>query len=706
MNSDDDNPEQSTLPTEQNAPQEETPAVPVKPELTREELEAEAIAEEEFISDREDVIENPLVYGTDNKLRPQSEEQSKEGVKPLDGAIVGSTNIPFNNEQALREEKMNNDNNPTTENTTPDMDFGSAAAGAAPFDNNHGSDNSTPEAPTTESSVVENTAAPVLENQASNTPATPVENAPGANEPNPLMTSHEETPTISSEVKVPEEKQENTALGAEMDAMLNAAGDTPVMNMGATVSDEKPVEVMTERIEPAVPVAEPVIDNNMAPTPEATPVEAAPVAEAIPATEGATVAAATPVMQEATPAVSAATPVVERVSTAAASVAVAPKKKKTGLIIGLIIAAIVLIGGIIGVIVFLNIHESPERSLADGLSKLVNAEALQANLSIESETKDNDSVKKVSVSGDFISADGNGAVEGLNLSIETKDFGTISIAADAAYSKDGDLYFKLSNLEELKKTIVKAISDEDEDEDAAKAIEKILGDVIKVVDNQWVKISKDDLKDQKELAETYDCITEKAKKLNSAEVKQKIADAYTKNSFFTIKNDGKVVKNENGLSYYSLDVDKTKSKDFSKEVFDINEVKEFMACTDAKVEEDDSEDSDDVEILVGIRGWSHELEAIELKDNDSTGTIKISYEKKVVNIPGDAKSVKDFSEELIKKVSDSYAEILKDSVTSTCKMYYTNSDAVSKCIDEAMKEMGDDFDLEDIDVSGLIGNFV
>ena len=96
----------------ENAEHPETPSG--SPDLTLEELEAEAMAEEEFISDKEDEIENPLVYGDDKKLHLESqlhESEVDEKKDILPGAIgtgdLEAEGLPFNNEQALREEKMN-----------------------------------------------------------------------------------------------------------------------------------------------------------------------------------------------------------------------------------------------------------------------------------------------------------------------------------------------------------------------------------------------------------------------------------------------------------------------------------------------------------------------------------------------------------------------------------------------------------------------
>ena len=92
-------------------------------------FDEEAIAEEEFVADLEDTIENPLVYDGD-KITVQNKVESKptEQKEELTGAI-GTGDLtpeiePFNNEDALRSENVNNDGNPFGTDSTSEKAFG------------------------------------------------------------------------------------------------------------------------------------------------------------------------------------------------------------------------------------------------------------------------------------------------------------------------------------------------------------------------------------------------------------------------------------------------------------------------------------------------------------------------------------------------------------------------------------------------------
>ncbi len=613
--------------------------------LTLEELEAEAIAEEEFISDREDEIENPLVYGDDDKLHLESqlhESEVNEKKDALPGAIgtgdLETEGLPFNNEQALREEKMNENNGPlkndgieTPEQATPDMDFGS---------------------------VAEDTA-------------------------------------VEAETEAPAEL--NSALGAEMDAMLDAAGDTPVMNMGAEVTDAPVAEPVSETIAPAgetveaAPVAEPS-------APVETPVEAAPTATiadmaADPAVAASVTAAATPMA------------------------GAAPKKKKTGLIIGIAAAAVVLIGGGVGAAVYYNSHESAERQVADALQYIWNAKNIQAEttISMESSEKDSD-ISKMEFSMNVLATENASAINGGKMTITDKDGKTYVLNMDMAYSLDDAIYFKVGGIQTL---IDEAIKSADEDEADMEMVAGMLGGIIEVIDDKWIKIDSDSLEEFGG-KEAFDCAKEKSKALSTAEFKEKIANLYTENAFIIAKGD-KAVKTENDLNYFKIEVNEELAEKFGKAVEELDEVKAFESCgetsddedsdyeydfEDEDEEEDEEESDTEYEILVGITSWEHVPKAIEITatndKSEMSGTIKVNlaYEEKAVELPGEAKTIKELLEEITTAYMESMSAMMRTQITEVCESMYDDDDMVQECVDlymeEAEEELAGEIDITDL----------
>ena len=633
----------------ENAEHPETPSG--SPDLTLEELEAEAMAEEEFISDKEDEIENPLVYGDDKKLHLESqlhESEVDEKKDILPGAIgtgdLEAEGLPFNNEQALREEKMNENNDPlkndsveNPEQTTPDMDFG---ANATDMQMNA-------EAPKGEDAPKE--AAPI-----------------------------------------------NEALSAEMDAMLNAAGNDPVMNMGAEVTDAPVQPVENETIAPAAEQSA----NAGAPAVDASAEHA--TAESTP------VAGAAPTIADLATNSSA--------NTASTDATVKTKgKKKTGLIIGLAIAAVAVIGGGVGAIAYLNWHESPEQTLADAISNVWNAKNIQAEATITGEAKDKDSdFSKIELKMNMIATQNAASMSINTLSIDTKENGSYNLSVESAYSLDDDIYFKIGGIKEAFDGAMKNV-DKDEAEEL-EAISSMVGGVIEVLDNQWIKIDSDLLKEMG-VKDQYDCYKEKAKALSSEDFKKKVAEIYENHGFIALKDD-KVVKTEDSLSYYSIKIDNKESEAFGEEVEKLDEVKALTSCFDSKLDADDDEDDEldddldlefnddikkedeqrDYDLLVGISGWNHTLKAVEAKssDDDADMSIKLnlSYDEKAVELPGDAKNAKDLVEELKKAIQSSALDLVKQQVTAQCGLMYDSEKEITDCVETVMEENAEEIEEE------------
>ena len=488
----------------------------------------------------------------------------------------------------------------------------------------------------------------------------------------------------------------NEALSAEMDAMLNAAGNDPVMNMGAEVTDA-PVQ--------------PVESETIAPAAEQSANAGAPAVDT--SAENATA--------ESTPAAGAAPTIADLATNSSANTASTDAtaktkgKKKTGLIIGLAIAAVAVIGGGVGAIAYLNWHESPEQTLADAISNVWNAKNIQAEATITGEAKDKDSdFRKIELKMNMIATQNAASMSVNNLSIDTKENGSYSLSVESAYSLDDDIYFKIGGIKEAFDGAMKNV-DKDEAEEL-EAISGMVGGVIEVLDNQWIKIDSDLLKEMG-VKDQYDCYKEKAKALSSEDFKKKVAEIYENHGFIALKDD-KVVKTEDGLSYYSIKIDDKESEAFGEEVEKLDEVKALTSCFDSELDTDDDEaeewDDDldlefnedikkedeqrDYDLLVGISGWNHTLKAVEVKssDDDADMSIKLnlSYDEKAVELPGDAKNAKDLVEELKKAIQSSALDLVKQQVTAQCGLMYDSEKEITDCVETVMEENAEEIEEE------------
>lgn len=630
------------------------------PDLTLEDLETEARAEEEFISDKEDEIENPLVYGEDNKLHLESElkksEESDEE-KKLSGAIgtgnLETEGLPFNNEQALREEKMNDNNNPlnneNTEHLSPDMDFGANTNDA----------------------------------QMGSAPSIDVVADAGT------VSVDAEVGDVSAEGGEP--KEVNAELSAEMDAMLSEAGPDPVMNMGAEVTDAPVESVESEVIAPANETVAPA-DN------------VSTVSNGQPTIADLANGVANPTTPE---------------NTNNANTQAAKPKKKTGLIIGAIVAVLLVIGGGVGALAYVNWHESAENVFADALEYLWDAKNIQANGTMNLVGDDSDGFKSASVKFELVNTDSASSINISELKITGEDDKEYTLSIGAAYSLDDATYLKVDGLTEA---IDGAVTEEDDDLSSLNGvIASLLGNIIEVIDDKWIKIDSESLSQFGKLKNTYDCFQESAKATRTEDFKQKVADIYSKNSFMTPKKD--VVETRDNMSIYEVVINKDAGKKFSEEVEALGEVVKLNACFEDMEDSDSSlsidlgiddtdeeaEEEEDAEttLLVGITGWDHIPKEITIKrtSGDKTEELKMSlnYEEKAVELPGEAITIEELTMTLQESMKGLYLEIIEAQLATQCSMMYETDAEVENCVNTILEENEEELNqtLDSIDISTM-----
>ena len=630
------------------------------PDLTLEDLEAEARAEEEFISNKEDEIENPLVYGEDNKLHLESElkksEESDEE-KKLSGAIgtgnLETEGLPFNNEQALREEKMNDNNNPlnneNTEHLNPDMDFGANTNDA----------------------------------QMGSAPSIDVVADAGT------VSVDAEVGDVSTEGGEP--KEVNAELSAEMDAMLSEAGPDPVMNMGAEVTDAPVESVESEVIAPANETVAPA-DN------------VSTVSNGQPTIADLANGVANPTTPE---------------NTNNANTQAAKPKKKTGLIIGAIVAVLLVIGGGVGALAYVNWHESAENVFADALEYLWDAKNIQANGTMNLVGDDSDGFKSASIKFELVNTDSASSINISELKITGEDDKEYTLSIGAAYSLDDATYLKVDGLTEA---IDGAVTEEDDDLSSLNGvIASLIGNIIEVIDDKWIKIDSESLSQFGELKNTYDCFQESAKATRTEDFKQKVADIYSKNSFMAPKKD--VVETRDNMSIYEVVVNKDAGKKFSEEVEALDEVVKLNACfedmedsgsslsidlgIDDTDEEAEEEEDAETTLLVGITGWDHIPKEITIKrtSGDETEELKMSldYEEKAVELPGEAITIEELTMTLQESMKGLYLEIIEAQLATQCSMMYETDAEVENCVNTILEENEEELNqtLDNIDISTM-----
>ena len=427
----------------------------------------------------------------------------------------------------------------------------------------------------------------------------------------------------------------------------------------------------------------------------------APVEEAAPAEEAIASAAeeapvSEPVANEE-PATPAAAPVAEATATVAdiAAAPIEPKKKsKAGLIITLVVIFLLLIGGGVAFFIWMMSNESPENILKDSLAKLWTAENIQMTGTMTSESNGS----KYEVSFDGAKSGGNIGGSG---KIKTKYNGAdIDIDFSASYIKGGEAYFKLEGLNKLTKMF-----ESDDDDSSASSLmgnysallSSLLGSIVKKVDGQWYKIAAADAK-KNESTKSLGCMLEKLDSATDKDTMKKVADVYKEHPFVKVDKDASV-KEEDGVKYLAVIVDKDESKKFAEEVKKIDAYKSIAECSDSETKSEKDESASDTKLTLGIKPWSHELVSVKAssEENKSSLDMKIVYDKKDISAPDDAKSIDKLGED----IEDALKSALNAYADKYCQSYSVYGQTyVDYCKQAMQKQMGS------FDPSQLFGNFL
>ena len=571
-------------------------------------IDEEAIAEEEFVADLEDTIENPLVFDGD-KVTVESkkdESASKPEREELPGAVGTGDLIPeekpFNNEEALRSENVNNDQNPFSPDSPSEKGFG--GPDVAPLED------------------AAETIAP-----AASTTAT-AEGATEASTSNPFADSAEKPSVAQSD--------NNTDSGASL-----SSTDATESTGGGIFASTEPAPVVNATTESAAPTVQDLAND-----------------------------------------------------------ANKPKKKKTGLIVGIILV-ILLLGLIGGGIAFYLIHESKERVVSDSIANLIEADARQFDGTLTETNLDseNESFKSFTLT---FKADNNSAnFSGVgSLKIKMKKGKDVELDVSGAYITNDAIYIKIDGIKKaVENALEEAIASDDVSKDEAALIKDIVGAIADPLDDEWIKIKADDLKSYKQLKDGYDCMAKALDSVSEKGNKEKIIEAYKSHPF--IMNDDKDGSSSDGLNYYYVKSDSEESKAFSEELEKIDFVKDFKSCSDSKSstskDDDDKKDSDEVtsEMSFGITPWSHELKHVkgtaESKKMKFELDIKISYDNKSVAAPtSDAKTLEDVVEDMAKEIKTA----LSGQIESMCKEYKAYGQTMYEyCIEQYTKSFEEAFDI-------------
>lgn len=330
------------------------------------------------------------------------------------------------------------------------------------------------------------------------------------------------------------------------------------------------------------------------------------------------------------------------------SVPMQPKKKKTGLIIGIVLGVIALIAIISAVLVYFLWWQNPEKMVTDAVSNAIMAKKMTADGKVVIDMRDQGKIElNVKTATDSGKSKANIDAK-LNIKGVEK---SIPLDGDMVLGDDGTIYVKINNFKDLYGTLLEIVMESSSSGKASRAqietyrdqtLEK-MGSEIDKMSNTWMKVSPD------EIGSEYKCGINALKKIQSDEsARKEVAQLYQKNSFFTIK-DSKI-GDRNGGRGFELQGDNSKLSKFNDEFKNSSAGKALGKCGKSNsYKSSESSSIDTASLKVWVDRSSHELKALELKGDSKKVSVEISFDinmnkSEEIKAPSDAESLKEFVE--------------------------------------------------------------
>ena len=349
-----------------------------------------------------------------------------------------------------------------------------------------------------------------------------------------------------------------------------------------------------------------------------------------------------------------------------------PKKKRTGLIVGIVLGSIAVIGIITAVLLYFLWWQNPQKAVTDALVGAVTAQKSITEGTIKVKSKDFtvDVAMKSSTDAPKSSFDTTVKMSGEQLG----ELGQVELKLAGAMDEKGTIYLKADGIQKILDSVIDLMMEMGAGSGASQSelrqyeqqLKQGFEPIVKKIDGQWLKISMDDFDVDKETKCMTDVMTEIQ---NDPKLMKEAAGIYRKHPFIVIK-DGKV-ESRNGATGYEIDLVKMNDgsgKEFADAMGDSEIVKKFKSCTDGSSSEDGYrfEDStstggDDLAKNTQVRIWvspfSHKLTEVEIENKSDDVTTTMSYKFNIgkadtIEIPSDAKSAKDVMEEVGEDMED------------------------------------------------------
>jgi hypothetical protein len=289
------------------------------------------------------------------------------------------------------------------------------------------------------------------------------------------------------------------------------------------------------------------------------------------------------------------------------------KRRNKKLIVGIIIAVVIIILGAGSVLAYNFWYQNPEKVVSDGVMNALKAKTITFTGSVNIVSDASNVKLEVDGTGDKTKGDVNIKA---TFDVEGQP---ITLNGSGLMDGDGNLYFKVKNVKDMLKTYRAAIP---------VASQNVFDQLIAKIDDRWVKISANDMKQfSEENSKAQKCVGDTIKKFqNDKAATDEIANIYKKNKFLTIEQN---LGTKDGSLGYTIKGSDAGAKSFVKALKDTRVFKALHDCDPSfTIDENNAVGSDkkavdETHVELWVSQWSHEITKISAKDE--TGPEKSTF---------------------------------------------------------------------------------
>lgn len=329
-----------------------------------------------------------------------------------------------------------------------------------------------------------------------------------------------------------------------------------------------------------------------------------------------------------------------------------PKKRRTGLIIGIVTGSVVLVALIVLTLLYFLWWQNPQRMVNNAVAQL----ALTKKGVVSGKlTAEND---ELSMTVDFkgVSNVPKSSAEA-DLTVKFKEqpsLGEVQLKLETVVADSETMYVKVDGLMTLLRkalgssfTLDGGLGGTSYSRSEVQML-SVLGPVVRKADGNWVKISTKNLTG---VDANSDCVTGLMKKLQSNDkARQELADIYRKNGFLVVKRS---IEDKNGARGFEIDLKsdaaKDKAKKFAEELDKTDVGRDLKRCFEKDSTRDGASKktaADNATLKIWVDGWSHTLRSVELSGSQDGTKISMSFDLQLdkeqeVKVPTDAKDLKE-----------------------------------------------------------------